>query len=315
MKSPLLNFRPLATAAALALAAAGALGADAPAAQAQRRFDSPEDAVKALAAATKSGDRAAVDAIFGPDVKDLLSGDAKQDAIEFASFAKSIGQYSQLVRKADDRYVLDIGDQNWPLPIPLVKRDGKWLFDTEAGKVEILDRRVGEDELNAIGVCRAYVLAQREYAAEDRDGSGVLKYALKLKSARGKKDGLYWNASDDEDPSPLGPLVAEARAEGYGGKTAEGEPQPFKGYLFRILTSQGPAAAGGAYDYVINGNLIAGFGLVAYPAHWGESGYMTFIVNQWGKVYECNLGKDSAAIAMEMTQFNPDGAWSPVASP
>jgi hypothetical protein len=318
MKSPLPMFRPLPIAAALALAAfsaAGGLGADAPAAQAQRRFDSPGDAVKALAAATKAGDRAAVDAIFGPDVKDLLSGDAKQDAIEFASFARSIGQYSQLVKKADDRYVVDIGAQNWPLPIPLVKRDGKWLFDTEAGRVEIIDRRVGEDELNAIGVCRTYVLAQREYASEDRDGSGVLKYAQKLKSAHGAKDGLYWKASDDEEPSPFGPLVAEARAEGYGGKTAEGEPQPFQGYLFRILTSQGAAAPGGAYDYVINGNLIAGFGLVAYPAHWGESGFMTFIVNQWGKVYECNLGKDGAAIASEMTQFNPDADWSAVATP
>jgi hypothetical protein len=307
---------PLAAAFALAaLAAVNALGADVPATTTQRSFDSPEEAVKALAAATKSGDRAAVDAIFGPEVKDLLSGDPKQDAIEFASFARSIGRYSHLVKKADDRFVLDIGDQNWPLPIPLVKTDGKWLFDTPAGRDEIINRRVGEDELNAIGVCRAYVAAQREYASEDRDGSGVLKYAQRLKSASGAKDGLYWKASDDEDPSPFGPLVAEARAEGYGGKTAEGQPQPFKGYLFRILTSQGAAAPGGAFDYVINGNLIAGFGLVAYPAHWGESGVMTFIVNQWGKVYESNLGEDSAKIASAMTQFNPDGDWTAAASP
>jgi hypothetical protein len=311
-------FRSLPLAAALALAAlaaASAPGADAPAAPQQRRFDSPEDAVKALAAATRAGDRPAVDAIFGPGVKDLLSGDPKQDALEFASFAKSIGRYSQLVRKADDRFVLDIGDQNWPVPIPLVLRDGKWLFDTAAGKDEIVNRRVGEDELNAIGVCRTYVLAQREYASEDRDGSGVLKYAQKLKSAHGMKDGLYWKAPDGEDPSPFGPLVAEARAEGYGGKTAEGQPQPFKGYLFRILTAQGAAAPGGAFNYVINGNLIAGFGLVAYPAHWGESGVMTFIVNQWGTVYESNLGGDSESIASAMTEFNPDGDWRPVAAP
>jgi hypothetical protein len=307
-------FRSLPLAAALALAAL-ASGADSPSAPQQRRFDSPQDAVKALAAATKAGDRPAVDAIFGPDVKDLLSGDPKQDALEFASFAKSIGRYSQLVKKADDRFVLDIGDQNWPLPIPLVLRDGKWLFDTAAGKDEIVNRRVGEDELNAMGVCRTYVLAQREYASEDRDASGVLKYAQKLKSTHGMEDGLYWKVSDGEDPSPFGPLVAEAHAEGYGGKTAEGEPQPFKGYLFRILTAQGAAAPGGAYNYVINGNLIAGFGLVAYPAHWGESGVMTFIVNQWGRVYESNLGEDSASIASAMTQFNPDGDWSPVAAP
>jgi hypothetical protein len=319
MKSPLKMFPTVPLAAMVlalaAFAAAPGFGADAAGAPPQRRFDSPEDAVKALATATKSGDRAAVDAIFGPDVKDLLSGDPKQDALEFASFAKSIGRYSHLVRKADDRFVLDIGDQNWPLPIPLVLRDGKWLFDTAAGREEIVNRRVGEDELNAIGVCRTYVTAQREYASEDRDGSGVLKFAQKLKSTHGTKDGLYWKAEDGEEQSPLGPLVAEARAEGYGGKTAEGQPQPFKGYLFRILTAQGAAAAGGAYNYVINGNLIAGFALVAYPAHWGESGVMTFAVNQWGRVYECNLGQDGAQAAAAMTEFNPDADWAPVAEP
>jgi hypothetical protein len=281
----------------------------------QRRFDSPEDAVKALAAATKAGDTAAVDAIFGPGVKELLSGDPKQDSIEFAAFAKSIGRYYQLVRKSDDRVVVDIGDENWPMPIPLVRKDGSWFFDTAAGKDEIVNRRVGEDELMAIGVCRTYVQAQREYAGEDHDGSGVLKYAQKIKSAEGAKDGLYWKASPDEEQSPLGPLVAEARAEGYGGKTAGGEPQPFHGYLFRILTAQGASAPGGAFSYVINGNMIAGFALVAYPAHWGESGVMTFIVNQWGKVYERNLGEDSADAALAMTEFNPDADWKPVETP
>jgi hypothetical protein len=270
--------------------------------------------VKALAAATKAGDRAAVDAIFGPDAKDLMSGDAKQDAIEFAAFAKSIGRYSHLSRKADDRFVLSIGSQNWPLPIPLVRRDGAWIFDTAAGKEEIINRRVGEDELTAIGVCRTYVQAQREFAAEDRDGSGVLKYAQQIKSSSGKKDGLYWPASAGEEESPLGPLVAEVRAEGYGGKTPDGQAQPFHGYLFRILTAQGGDAPGGAYSYVINGNLIGGFALVAYPAHWGESGVMTFIVNQWGKVYERNLGENSADAAIAMTEFNPDADWTAVAT-
>lgn len=280
-----------------------------------RSFGSPAEAVKALVAATQAGDHAAVRAIFGPEVKELLSGDPKQDALEFASFAKLIGQFSQLVRKADDRFVLNLGDQNWPFPIPLVRKDGVWFFDTAAGKEEIVNRRVGEDELTAIGVCRTYVAAQREYASEDRAGDGVLKYALRLHSTPGQRDGLYWPAAPGEEPSPFGPLIAEVHAEGYGGKTPEGEPQPYQGYRFKILTAQGAAAPGGAYNYVINGNLIAGFALVAYPAHWGESGIMTFIVNQWGKVYERNLGPQSAALAAAMTEFNPDQDWTPVASP
>jgi hypothetical protein len=282
---------------------------------APRRFTSPEEAVKALLAATKAGDHATFDAIFGPDVKDLLSGDPKQDAIEFAAFAELIGQSSQLVQKADDRFVLNLGDQNWPFPIPLVKKDGAWFFDTAAGKDEIVNRRIGEDELTAIGVCQTYVAAQREYASEDRAGDGVFKFAQKLRSSPGLKDGLYWPAAPDEDPSPFGPLIAEVHAGGSGGRTAEGKPQPYRGYNFKILTAQGASAPGGAYNYVINGNLVAGFALVAYPAHWGESGVMTFVVNQWGRVYERNLGAHSADIAAAMTEFDPDQDWAAVASP
>ncbi len=280
-----------------------------------RRFDSPDAAVKALVASAKAGDRAGVDAIFGSGVKELLSGDEKQDAIEFAAFAKSLGQYAFLVKKADDRYILNIGAQNWPMPIPLVRTNGSWFFDTAAGKEEVLSRRIGKDEITAIGVCRAYVVAQREYAVGDRDGSGVFKYARKLRSTPGEKDGLYWRTAPDEEESPFGPLVAEARAEGYSHTTADGEPQPFHGYLFKVLTAQGPAAPGGAYDYVINGNMVAGFALVAYPAHWGESGIMTFIVNQSGKVYECNYGAESAEIASAMSSFDPDAGWTPVDGP
>jgi hypothetical protein len=297
------------------LAAAGnRLRADT-AADAQRFFASPDDAVKALAAAAKTADRAAVNAIFGPEAKELLSGDPKQDAIELAAFSKSMAQNTTLVRKADDRYVIDVGDQNWPMPVPLVKKEGGWLFDTAAGKDEILSRRIGEDENVAIGVCRTYVAAQREYASEDRDGSGILKYAQRIRSTKGTEDGLYWPVKDGDEPSPFGPLVAEARSEGYGGKTAEGAPQPFHGYLFKVLTAQGEAAPGGAYNYVINGNMIAGFALVAYPAHWGESGVMTFVVNQWGRVYQCNLGPNSATEASAMTEFNPDKDWSAVSTP
>jgi hypothetical protein len=248
-------------------------------------------------------------------VNDLLSGDPKQDTLEFAEFAKLVGQFSQLVQKADDRFVLNLGDQNWPFPIPLVKKDGVWIFDTAAGREEIVNRRIGEDELIAIGVCRTYLAAQREFASEDRAGDGVLKFAQKLRSTPGQKDGLYWPATPDEDPSPFGPLIAEIHAEGYGGKTAEGGPQPFHGYHFKILTAQSASAPGGPYNYIINGNLIAGFALVAYPAHWGESGIMTFIVNQWGKVYERNLGAPSADIAAAMTDFDPDQDWMVVKSP
>jgi hypothetical protein len=288
---------------------------DAGAASGQRQFASPEDAVKALVAAAKADDREAVDAIFGPQLKDLLSGDAKQDAIEFASFSKSVGRFVRLVKKGDDRYVLNIGSEDWPMPIPLVRANQSWYFDTGAGKEEVLSRRIGKDEVTAIGVCRAYVAAQREYASEVRDDSGVVKYARKLRSSPGSKDGLYWEATDDEEESPLGPLVAEARAEGYDPKTAQGGPQPFHGYLFKILTAQGPAAPGGAYSYIINGNMVAGFALVAYPAHWGESGIMTFIVNQSGKVYQCNFGAESAEIASAIASFDPETGWSAVDSP
>ena len=296
---------------AAALPGAGATGS----AESPRRFSLTEEALQALVAATQAGDHATIDAIFGPKVKELLSGDPKQDALEFAQFAKLLGQFSQLVRKTDDRCELNLGDQNWPFPIPLVKRDGAWLFDTEAGKEEIVNRRIGEDELTAIGVCRTYLLAQREYASEDRTGDGVLKFAQKLRSSPDHKDGLYWPETSGEEPSPFGPLIAEVHAEGYGGKTAEGKPQPFHGYLFKVLTAQGPSAPGGAYSYVINGNMIAGFALVAYPEHWGESGVMTFVVNQWGKVYERNLGPASADHAAAMTEFDPDQDWTVVKMP
>lgn len=284
-------------------------------AQGPRAFASPQQAAEALATAAKAGDRAGMDAIFGPGVRELGSGDERQDTIEFGAFRRSIGRFWRLVRRSDDTYVVDVGDQDWPLPVPIVRRAGHWVFDAAAGRDEIINRRVGEDELTAIGVCRTYVLAQREYASEDHDGAGIVRYAQRIKSTKGAKDGLYWPAAAGEEQSPFGPLVAEARAEGYTGKTPEGAPQPFHGYRFKILSSQGEAAPGGAYDYVINGNMVAGFALVAYPAHWGESGVMTFIVNQSGRVYERNLGEDSAAIASAMTEFNPDGDWKLVEGP
>ena len=280
-----------------------------------RLFGTPEQAVIALKAAVASGDRARLEAIFGSGLRELLSGDPKQDSIEFAAFSTLIAEYSHVVINADDRATVNLGVKNWPFPVPLVRREAAWFFDTQAGKEEIINRRVGEDELNAIAVCRTYVAAQREYQGEDHVGDGVFRYAQHLKSTAGQKDGLYWPPHPDEEESPFGPLVAEAREEGYGGKTAQGEPQPYKGYRFKVLTRQGASAPGAAYDYIINGNMVAGFALVAYPVHWGESGVMTFVVNQWGRVYERNLGLTSEADALAMTEFNPDADWKVVAAP
>jgi hypothetical protein len=282
---------------------------------AQRQFATPSDAVKALLIATQPHDKDALRAIFGPDSQDLVSGDKVEDANAYDAFAKALGQFCRLSYQGDDKVILNIGAEDWPFPIPLVKKDSQWFFDTAAGKDEIVNRRVGENELTAIGVCRTYVAAQREYAAEDHDGSGVLKYAQKIKSTPELKDGLYWEPAAGEDASPLGPLVASARAEGYGPRKEGEPPQPFHGYLFRILTAQGSHAPGGKYNYIINGNMIAGFALVAHPARWGDSGVMTFIVNQQGKVYQRDLGPDTEAKVAAMTTFDPDSSWTPVPPP
>jgi hypothetical protein len=300
---------------AMLVAAAGTLASAQPQATAptssapQRQFASPEDAVKGLRAATKARDKIALHEIFGPEGQDLVSGDKVEDANAAAAFAKALAQFCRLSYEGTDKVVLNIGAQDWPFPIPLVKKDGQWSFDTAAGKDEIINRRVGANELTVIGVCLTFVTAQREYAGEDRDGSGVLKYAQKLKSTPGQKDGLYWEPADSEDPSPFGPLVASARAEGYGPRKVGEGSQPFHGYLFRVLTAQGPHAPGGEYNYIINDNMIAGFALLAHPARWGDSGIMTFIVNQQGKVYQRNLGPDTDAKVAAITTFDPDEGW------
>jgi hypothetical protein len=261
-------------------------------------------------AAAQAKDQAAMHSIFGPGVDELLSGDATQDAVERAKFSQEIAEFCNPVSVDDNKVILYIGSQNWPLPIPLVRVNGQWFFDTAAGKQEILMRRIGEDELTAIGVCENYVSAQRQYALDDHDGNGVLNYAQRLNSTPGHRDGLYWDPVEGEDLSPFGPLVANAQAEGYDTTKPVGRTEPFHGYFFKILMEQGPDAAGGKYSYVINGNMVAGFALVAYPAHWGDSGVMTFIVNQNGKVYQSNLGQDSATTAAAMVAFNPDKNWT-----
>jgi hypothetical protein len=197
------------------------------------------------------------------------------------------------------------------MPIPLVKADGQWHFDTAAAKEEIINRHIGKDELCAIGVCRAYVTAQRQYASANQGAGGTANYAQKFKSTPGKKDGLYWSAAANEPASPFGPLVAEAHAEGYVSNSSAG-PHPFHGYYFRILTRQGPAAPGGKKDYLSHGSLTGGFALVAYPEHWDQSGIMTFIIAQDGKVFQRNLGEKTSRLAAAIKEYNPDSDWTPV---
>ena len=280
----------------------------------QELFSSPEDAMKALVKAVKAKDKSALDQIFGDAAKELLSGDEVQDAAEFEAFTKHVAEKADLVKDSDSKVTLRIGNEDWPFPIPIVRKGDRWFFDTAAGKEEILNRRVGENELITILVCRTYVKAQREYAIKDWNGDGVVAYAQKLRSDPGKKNGLFWRAAPGEELSPLGELVAQARMEGYkkGKSLFKEKPTPFHGYYFKILTRQGRNTPGGKYNYVINGNMVGGFALVAFPSNWGKSGVMTFIVNQQGRVYQKNLGPDTVKTAQQMKEFNPDKTWTPV---
>jgi hypothetical protein len=247
--------------------------------------------------------------IFGPEVKDLLTGDTVQDAKNAQKFAAILAQGYTLVKEGDEKITIEAGPDHWPMPIPLVKANEQWYFNTSAGKEEIVNRHIGKDELHAIGICRAYVTAQQQFAdISSATGKGV-NYALKFKSAPGKKDGLYWSAAENEKASPFGPLVAKAIAEGYIGNKNAG-PQPFHGYYFKILTRQGKAAAGGKMNYMDHGHLTKGFAVVAYPAHWDQSGIMTFIVNQTGQIYQRNLGEKTTRIIGEMNEYNPDAEWT-----
>jgi Protein of unknown function (DUF2950) len=275
----------------------------------QRAFVSPDEAAKALQAAAEAKDKAALLEIFGPEFKELLTGDEVQDANNSQRFATALAQGCNPVKEGEDKITFEVGTNNWPMAIPLVKANGQWRFDTTAGKEEIINRHIGKDELHAIGVCRAYVAAQRQYASMNLQAGGSAKYAQKFKSTPEKKDGLYWPASEREPASPFGPLVAEAHAEGYGQQKGA-SPHPFHGYYFRILTRQGKAAQGGKMNYLSHGDLTVGFALVAYPEHWDQSGIMTFIVNQDGKVFQRNLGETTSRIARAMKEYNPDSEWT-----
>jgi len=266
--------------------------------------------MNALVEAAKAGDKAALHELFGPDATNMVTGDKVQDAANFKEFSQAVAEKCVPRSEGENKVILNLGGEDWPFPIPLVKEGGRWRFDVEAGREEIINRHVGRDELNAIGVCRSYVEAQRQYFNEDPEGSGTHKYARKFKSSPGKKDGLYWPAEGASKPSPFGLLVEEAHAEGYGNKAKGAGRQPFHGYLFKILTRQGRSAPGGNANYVVHGDLTAGFALVAWPARWNQSGIMTFIVNQDGRIYQRDLGEKTAKIAARMTEYNPDDVWS-----
>jgi hypothetical protein len=304
-------------AAAYFAAAALCLAPSAPAcaaADAQAHFATPDLAVQAFVDAVRGNHRRRLLEILGPDGRKLVySGDKVADRLGREKFAAAYDQMHRIDRQGDDRAALIIGDKAWSFPIPLVKSHERWRFDTEAGAQEILDRRIGRNELGAIEVCRAFVDAQRDYAAQDRDGNGLLEYAQHLLSTPGKHDGLYWPADGGAAESPMGPLMASARAEGYAdGKEALQPRQPYHGYLYRILDRQGKHAPDGARDYRVNGHMIGGFALVAFPARYGDSGIMTFIVNQDDVVYEKNLGPDTQETVQRLSEFDPDPSWTKV---
>jgi len=277
----------------------------------QKSYASPEEAVKALINAIKANNNQELLAIFGPEGKDIISsGDEVADKNAREKFLSDYEQMNKLEKETPDKVVLDIGSEDWPFPIPIVKKGETWVFDTKEGKDEILSRRIGRNELDTIEVMHAYVDAQREYVSKGRDGNGDIEFAQKIISTKGKHDGLYWEAKEGEEMSPFGPLVAEATQEGYTvKKTQSGQSTPYHGYFFKILKRQGKNAPGGQYDYVANGKMILGFALLAYPAKYGSSGIMTFIVNQDDAVYQKDLGKNTAKIAESITKYNPDSTW------
>ena len=275
----------------------------------QKSFSSPEEAVNSLVAAVRANDIEEMMEILGPGSREVISsGDDVADRAGRKKFLNAYDQMSTLRQESANKMVLVTGPNKWPLPIPIVKKGAKWVFDIREGRQEILNRRIGRNELHVMDVLHAYVDAQHEYATKDCMGGGKVEFAQRLISTRGKRDGLYWEVREGEEESPLGPLVARAAKEGY----ANADLSPFHGYYFKILKGQGKHANGGAYNYVVKGKMILGFALVAYPAEYGNSGIMTFIVNQEGIIYQKNLGKNTKRIAEAMKIFNPDKTWRKV---
>lgn len=293
---------------ALALAVVLQIGASGPAAAETPTFPTPEAALDAFRKAVETDDDGtALLAIFGPEHRDaLIGGDPTEARIALAELRSGVKEGLRLTADGDSRRVLHVGSDGWPMPIPLVQDGTTWRFDTAEGIEEINDRRVGAHELKAIELCEAYVDAQVDYASADRDGDEVLEYAQMLLSPTGTKNGLYWPSAEGEEPSPLGEFVAKADA--YREHSRLGEP--YRGYFFRVLRKQGPTPPGGAYDYVINGNMIAGFALLAWPADHGNSGVMSFLVNQQGRVHQKDLGPETAKRAEAIVSYDPGEGWT-----
>jgi len=277
----------------------------------QSKFATPNDAAKALLQAFKTDDTQQIKAMFGREaVEEMASGDAVSDKQDREAIAVAIEQSWRWAPLGSDRQELIVGEEQWPFPIPLAKSGDQWVFDSQAGKHEVIARRIGRNELGVIELCHAYVDWQKEYAALPHDGKPAGLYAQHLRSTPGHQDGLYWKTNPDEQPSPLGDLAAQAANEGYADNRAEGSP--FWGYRFRILTEQGASAPGGKKSYVVNGDMPGGFALVASPATYGSSGMMTFVVNQDGSVYQKDLGRDTSSQAAKITEYNPDSSWTRV---
>lgn len=284
----------------------------------QETFASPDGATDALVRALREQSTDQLKQILGSEADEILaSGDEVADQNAAERFIKAYEEKHQLVRDGDDYVTLVVGNADWPMPIPLVREDdNRWRFDSEAGKDEIINRRIGRNELDVIQVCQAIVDAQREYASAP-GGVAMIRgeFAQKFVSDEGKKNGLYWPTAEGEAASPLGPLVAEAVEEGYtASRGAANQPRPFHGYCYRMLKSQGPNAAGGQRDYIVDGKMTGGFAVIAYPAEYGNSGIMTFMVNQQGVVYQKDLGDDTEISARAMQSFDPGAGWEPIAT-
>lgn len=277
---------------------------------AAKSFSDPDEAARALLEAVRSGEENQLIAVFGSQSAELLSsGDAVEDRNNRQEFAALAEEKMRIEMLSEDKAIMHVGNTDWPFPIPLVKKGDVWTFDVDQGREEVLNRRIGRNELSTVGAMRGYVEAQFDYANLDRDDDGVSEYAQKLRSEPGKFDGLFWEAAEGQPQSPLGPLFAQAKAEGYEAKDANEGPTPYHGYYYRILTRQGANAPGGKYDYIINGNMIAGFGLVAFPARYGSSGIMTFIVNHQGKIYQKDLGPETLQVVEKLQEYDPDPTW------
>jgi hypothetical protein len=285
-------------------------------AAAQKVFATPEEAAKALTEALRKHDEKSLLAIIGlPSRKNWLSsGDQVADRQDIEKFLASYDRKNSISQTPGDKAILLVGEDDWPFPAPIVHKGKGWVFDAVAGREEIINRRVGRNELDAIQTLLAVVDAQREYAAGDPDGNGYHDYARRFLSSKGKKDGLYWPVQAGEPLSPLGPMVGAAAREGYGKKSgggkSSGKPAAYHGYRYRLLEAQGKGAPGGAYSYLVGGRMIGGFAIVAYPAKYGVSGVMTFLVNHDGVVYQRDLGKSTEADALAMRRFNPDQKWT-----